>query len=190
MSGEAIVAAPSTSPRSSSRYALWAGRVIYALVVAFLAFDGITKAMKLEPIVQATTQFGYPEGAVFGIGLTPLVCTVIYTVPHMAFLGTILLSGYLGGAIATQMRAEDPWFVFQPYRVVAVGRALLARWPDPRARLQVKPRGWPGAVLVGATVARKSAMVNEQPGVPREPRFALFTQCILGLFPYAHTRRS
>jgi hypothetical protein len=93
---------------------VWAGRVIYALVVAFLAFDGVTKAMKLEPIVQATTQFGYPEGAVFGIGLTPLVCTVIYTVPRMTFLGTILLSGYLGGAVATQVRVEDPWFVFQP----------------------------------------------------------------------------
>ena len=67
--------------------------------------------MKLEPIFQATTQVGYLEDAAFGIGLTLLVCTVIYTVPHMAFLGTILLSGYLGGAIATQVRAEDPWFV-------------------------------------------------------------------------------
>ena len=64
MYGQATVEAPSTSPGlATTRYARWAGRVVSALVVAFLAFDGITKAMKLEPIVQATTQFGYLGGA-------------------------------------------------------------------------------------------------------------------------------
>jgi hypothetical protein len=61
MDGQAVVAAPSTSPRASSRYALWAGRVLSALVVAFLAFDGISKAMMVEPVVEATTHLGYPE---------------------------------------------------------------------------------------------------------------------------------
>ena len=95
-------------------------------MVTFLAFDGITKAMKLEPIVQATTQFGYLEGAAFGIGLTLLVCTVIDTVPRMASLGTILLSGYLDGAAATQVRvAKIRGLRSSLHRGVGVGRALL-----------------------------------------------------------------
>jgi hypothetical protein len=132
MDGQAVVVAPSTSPRASSRYALWAGRVISALVVAFLAFDGITKAMMLEPVVKATIQLGYPEGAVFGIGLALLISTVIYTVPRTAFLGAILLTGYLGGAVATQVRVEDPWFVFPAFIGVLVWIGLFLR--DDRLR--------------------------------------------------------
>ncbi len=132
MDGQAVVAAPSASPRASSRYALWAGRVIGALVVAFLAFDGVTKAMMVEPVVEATTRFGYPEGAVFGIGVTLLVCTVIYAIPRTAFLGAILLTGYLGGAVATQVRVDDPWFVFPAFIGVLVWAGLFLR--DDRVR--------------------------------------------------------
>ena len=135
MDGQAVVAAPSTSPRASSRSALWAGRVISALVVAFLAFDGITKAMMVEPVVKATTQLGYPEGFVFGIGVTLLVCTIIYTVPRTAFLGAILLTGYLGGAVATQVRVEDPWFMFPAFIGVLVWIGLFLR--DGRIRALV-----------------------------------------------------
>jgi DoxX-like protein len=129
MDGQAVVAAPSTSPGASSRYALWAGRVIGALVVAFLAFDRITKAMKLKPVVETTTRLGYPEGFVFGIGVNLLICTVVCIIPRTAFLGAILLSGYLGGAVATQVHVEDPWFVFPTFVrwSVGVGRALHAR---------------------------------------------------------------
>ncbi len=109
------------------------GRIIYALVVAFLAFDGITKAMKLEFIGQATTQFGYPEGAVFGIGLTLLVCTVIHRSAH-GFSRYDLAAWIPRCAVAAQVRAEDPWFVFQPYRVVGVGRLFLR---DGRIRVLV-----------------------------------------------------
>jgi hypothetical protein len=111
---------------------LWAGRVIGALVVAFLAFDGVTKAMMVEPVVEATTRFGYPEGAVFGIGVTLLVCTVIYAIPRTAFLGAILLTGYLGGAVATQVRVDDPWFVFPAFIGVLVWAGLFLR--DDRVR--------------------------------------------------------
>jgi hypothetical protein len=133
MDGQAAVAVPGTSSRASSRHALWAGRVISALVVAFLAFDGIIKAMMLEPIVKASTQLGYPEGAIFGIGVTLLICTVLYAVPRTAFLGAILLTGYLGGAVATQVRVEDAWFVFPVFIGVLVWVGLFLR--DDRLRV-------------------------------------------------------
>lgn len=133
MDGQAVVATPSPSPRATSRYALWVGRVISALVVAFLAFDGITKAMMLEPVVKASTQLGYPEGVVFGIGLTLLISTVIYAVPRTAFLGAILLTGYLGGAVATQVRVEDPWFAFPVVIGVLVWVGLFLRDDQLRA---------------------------------------------------------
>ncbi len=127
MYGQATVEAPSASPGFATRSARWAGRVVSALVVAFLAFDGITKAMTVEPVVEATTRLGYPEGSVFGIGLTLLVCTVAYAIPRTAFLGAILLTGYLGGAVATQVRVEDPWFLFPAFIGVLAWGGLFLR---------------------------------------------------------------
>ncbi len=135
MYGQATVEAQSASPRGSSRYARWAGRVVSALVVAFLAFDGITKAMMAEPVVEATTRLGYHEGAVFGIGVTLLLCTALYAVPRTAILGAILLTGYLGGAVATQVRVEDPWFLFPAFVGVLAWGGLYMR--DERVRALV-----------------------------------------------------
>jgi DoxX-like protein len=135
MYGQATVEAPSTSPGLATRSARWAGRVVSALVVAFLAFDGITKAMMVEPVVEATTRLGYPAGSVFGIGATLLVCTALYAVPRTAFLGAILLTGYLGGAVATQVRVEDPWFLFPAFIGVLAWGGLFLR--DARVRALV-----------------------------------------------------
>ncbi len=135
MYGQATVEAQSASPRGSSRYARWASRAVSALVVAFLAFDGITKAMMAEPVVEATTRLGYPEGTVFGIGLSLLLCTALYAVPRTAILGAILLTGYLGGAVATQVRVEDPWFLFPAFVGVLAWGGLYLR--DERVRALV-----------------------------------------------------
>ncbi len=135
MYGHATVEAQSASPRGSSRYARWASRTVSALVVAFLAFDGITKAMMAEPVVEATTRLGYPEGTVFGIGVTLLLCTALCAVPRTAILGAILLTGYLGGAVATQVRVEDPWFLFPAFVGVLAWGGLYLR--DERVRALV-----------------------------------------------------
>ena len=135
MYGQATVEAQSACPRGSSRYARWAGRVVSALVVAFLAFDGITKAMMAEPVVEATTRLGYPEGAVFGIGVTLLLGTALYAVPCTAILGAIVLTGYLGGAVATQVRVEDPWFLLPAFFGVLAWGGLFLR--DGRVRALV-----------------------------------------------------
>jgi hypothetical protein len=117
------------------RSARWAGRVVSALVVAFLLFDGGIKVMMLEPAVEGSVQLGYPEGTVFGIGLALLVSTALYAFPRTAFLGAILLTGYLGGAVATQVRVEDPWFVFPAFIGVLVWGGLFLR--DERIRALV-----------------------------------------------------
>jgi hypothetical protein len=132
MDGQAAVTASGTYPKVSSKVSSWAGRVVSALVVAFLLFDGGIKVMMLEPAVEGSVQLGYPEGTVFGIGLALLVSTALYAVPRTAFLGAILLTGYLGGAVATQVRVEDPWFVFPAFVGVLVWAGLLLR--DERVR--------------------------------------------------------
>ena len=104
-------------------------------MVAFLLFDGVIKAMMLEPAVEGSVQLGYPEGTVFGIGLALLVSTALYAVPRTAFLGAILLTGYLGGAVATQVRVEDPWFLFPAFFGVLVWGGLFLR--DGRIRALV-----------------------------------------------------
>ena len=93
MYGQATVEAPSASPGFAARSARWTGRIISALVVAFLLFDGGIKAMMLEPAVEGSVRLGYPEGTVFGIGLALLISTVLYAIPRRAFLGAILLTG-------------------------------------------------------------------------------------------------
>ena len=93
-----------------SSWQLWTGRVLSTLVVLFLAFDGTMKLVKPPFIVQANAQLGYPESEIVGIGAVLLLCTVLYAVPHTAVLGAILLTGHLGGAIASQVRVQAPAF--------------------------------------------------------------------------------
>jgi len=88
----------------------WIGRVMSALASLFLLFDGIMKLVKPPVVVQSTLQLGYPESAILGIGLTLLVCTLLYIVPRSSIVGAVLLTGYLGGAVASNIRAGTPVF--------------------------------------------------------------------------------
>jgi DoxX-like family len=88
-----------------SKGSLWTGRVISALVVLFMLFDGITKAIKEPHVMAATQQLGFSPAAIVGIGITALVCTAFYVIPATNILGAILLTGYLGGAIATNVHS-------------------------------------------------------------------------------------
>jgi hypothetical protein len=84
------------------------GPVLTALVALFLSFDTIVKVMRLEPGVEGTTALGYSTDLVHWIGLIELVCLVLYLVPRTSVLGAVLLTGYLGGAIATHVRVSSP----------------------------------------------------------------------------------
>ncbi|MBK9711696.1 MAG: DoxX family protein [Kouleothrix sp.] len=88
----------------------WAGRLSSALAILFLAFDSLIKVLNLAPAVAATTQLGYPASLVISLGVVELICLAIATIPRIAVLGAILLTGYLGGAIATQLRAGSSLF--------------------------------------------------------------------------------
>src|SRR5467141_227722 len=110
-----------------SKKSLWAGRIISAVIVLFLLFDGGVKVMRLAPAVDATVRLGYPARLLLAIGIAELTCAVLYVIPRTSILGAILLTGYLGGATATQVRLEDPWFYFPIVIGVLVWGGLVLR---------------------------------------------------------------
>jgi DoxX-like protein len=93
---------------ASDKKRLMTGYVLTTLVALFLAFDTVMKVLRLAPAVQGTTELGYPAGSVFAIGVIELVCLVLYLIPRTSVLGALLLTGYLGGAIATHVRVGSP----------------------------------------------------------------------------------
>jgi hypothetical protein len=95
---------------SISKGSLWAGRIVSALVVLFMIFDGMTKIMKVPQVLEASVRIGFPESTIVGIGAVLLVSTALYVFPPTSVLGAILLTGYLGGATAANVRAASPAF--------------------------------------------------------------------------------
>ena len=93
-----------------SKGRLWTGRIISAVVVLFLLFDSITKVLKVRAVIEASAQLGYPANTIFTIGIILLVCTMFYIIPQTAVLGAILLTGYLGGAVAANLRIGTSMF--------------------------------------------------------------------------------
>jgi hypothetical protein len=89
---------------------LWAGRILSGLPTLFLLFDAVMKFVKPAPVIQGTVELGYPESAILGLGIVLLVSTILYAIPRTAVLGAILLTGYLGGAVATHVRVGGPLF--------------------------------------------------------------------------------
>jgi hypothetical protein len=104
----------------------------------FLLVDGVMKLIKPPPVVQATVDLGYPESSIIGLGIVLLACVVLYVIPKTSLLGAILLTGYLGGAVATHVRVGSPLFthtLFPVYLGVLVWGGLFLR--DPRIRMLI-----------------------------------------------------
>ena len=80
---------------------LWAGRIVGAWIVVFLAWDGAMKLLKVNMAVEGTVRVGYPARLVAVIGLVELLCVVMYALPRTSIVGAVLLTGYLGGATAS-----------------------------------------------------------------------------------------
>jgi len=109
---------------------IWTSRILAGLPIAFLTLDAVIKLARLAPAVTGTVQLGYPAGVVFGIGLVELICVLTYAVPRTAIVGAVLLTGYLGGAVATHVRVGDPLatHILAPLYVAAmIWGALLLR---------------------------------------------------------------
>lgn len=133
-----------TKPARVSKAKLWAGAIIGGLAVAFLIFDGVTKLLQTDATVKGSEQLGYPAEATPIIGILLLVCTAIYVLPKTRLLGAILLTGYLGGAIASHVRVGNGAFpiIFSAAFGALVWAALVLREPSLFSLILL--RQWPG----------------------------------------------
>lgn len=93
-----------------SRARRWTGRILTGLAGLFLVVDALMKIAEAAPVVQGSAELGYPLSTMAPIGWALLISTVLYLVPRTAFFGALLLTGYMGGAIATHVRVEHPLF--------------------------------------------------------------------------------
>lgn len=128
---------------AASRGAARAGRGLSAVAVLFLLFDAVGKLLEIPPVVAGSTALGYPAGTVFTIGMIELVCVVAYLIPSASVLGAVLLTGYLGGAIATHLRVLNPLFthtLFPIYVALFVWGGLFLRDAGLRAFLPWRAR--------------------------------------------------
>ena len=122
----------SVPSRGTSKLARWTGRVLSGMVVLFLLFDGAIKLQPLQIVTETMDKMGYgsSETLARSLGLITIVCTLLYSIPPTALLGAILLTGYLGGAIATHVRAGNPLFshvLFPTYIAAFLWAGLFLR---------------------------------------------------------------
>ena len=113
----------------------WAGYIVSAVPALFLLLDAIGKLAQPEAVVQGTVGLGYNESVIVPLGITLLICTILYVIPQTAVLGAILLTGYLGGTVATHVRVGNPLFshvLFGAYLGVLLWFGLYLR--DTRLR--------------------------------------------------------
>ena len=134
--------ATQTAPVSTKT--LWTGRVFSGLAVLFLLFDAVFKLVRPTPaaVVDAFNKVGYPPTLAANLGLLLLACVVVYVIPRTAVLGAILLTGYLGGAVATHVRIGDPLFshvLFPVYMGLFIWGGLYFR--EERVRALIPLRG-------------------------------------------------
>jgi len=118
-----------------SRPALWSGRVLGALGAGMLVLDSVGKLLQVDAVVTTTEALGYSPNLVFPLGIILLGCVLVYLLPATSTVGAVLLTGYLGGAIATHVRVGSPLLthiLFPAYVAALLWGSLLLR--DPRLR--------------------------------------------------------
>jgi len=117
------------------------GYVLSGIAAAFLAMDTIMKLVLAAPAVEGTAQLGFPTSLILPLGIVEALCLLAYLVPRTSVLGAVLFTGYLGGAIATHVRLENPLFthtLFPIYVAVLVWGGLWLREPRLRALLPLR----------------------------------------------------
>lgn len=127
--------APASTPQ------LWTARTLSTLVVLFMLFDATIHLMKPAPVVDAFNRLGYPLSASVGIGILELLCLLAYAIPRTALLGAVLLTGLLGGAISTHVRAGSPAFeayIFPAMLALMIWGGVWLRDPRLRALFPVR----------------------------------------------------
>lgn len=125
----------------ASKKSLWAGRILSGLVILFLIPDGVVKFIKPAPVLEAFAHVGWPVSLANTLGILLLTCTALYAFPLTSIFGAILLTGYLGGAVATHLRAGDPLFshvLFPTYLGTLLWLGLY--WREARLRVLIPLR--------------------------------------------------
>jgi hypothetical protein len=115
--------------------------VLTGLVTLFLLFDSVGKLLRLRQMVEGTAALGYPDSAVRVIGAILLACLILYLIPRTAVLGGILLTGYLGGAVASNLRVGNPLVtntLFPIYVGALIWGSLLLREDRLRALVPLR----------------------------------------------------
>ena len=115
-----------------SKPALWTGRILSGLVIAFLMLDGAIKLVPWPVVTDTMDKMGYgsSETLARSLGVITIACTAMYAIPSTSILGAILLTGYLGGAMASHLRIGSPLFthtLFGLYLGVMVWAGLWLR---------------------------------------------------------------
>ena len=129
-------ASPHSPPPSRASYRTGWGISIF--VAVFCLFDGGARLVRFDPYVEGLVQFGFAPRLGPAIGLALIIPTLLYLVPRSSVLGAVLMTGYLGGATAVQVRAEDPWFLFPVVFGVLTWAGLYLRDTSVRALLPLK----------------------------------------------------
>jgi ABC-type transport system involved in cytochrome c biogenesis permease component len=136
---------------------LWAGRIFSGLFASLLALDALGKLSRPAAVVAGTIELGYQESVIVPLGIVLFSSTLLYALPRTAVLGAILLTGYLGGAVATHVRVGNPLLthvLFPVYVGAFLWLGLALR--DPRLQdLFAREPG--GAARAGETLARRPA---------------------------------
>jgi hypothetical protein len=137
MSATILRSAPhsSSTASSTSNRARWTGRILSGFAVLFLAFDTVVKLVGAKQAVEGTVQLGWPAHHLPTLGAIEVVCLVLYLIPRTAPIGALLWTGYLGGAIATHLRLDNPLFshiLFPTYVAAMLWGGLYLR--DARVR--------------------------------------------------------
>jgi hypothetical protein len=111
---------------------LWTGRTLSGIAIAFLFVDALGKLLEVAPVMKGTVALGYPESAVFPLGVLLMIGVVLYAIPRTSLIGAIYVTGFLGGALATHFRVGSPLFthiLFSIYVAAFVWGGLALRNP-------------------------------------------------------------
>ena len=131
---ENVLSQPAPLAAQSSQTSLWIGRVLSGLVVAFMLADALGKLLAVAPVVEGTRQLGFAVGVIRPLGVLLAVSALLHVIPRTQLVGALLLTAYLGGATATQVRAGGPfWFPVAMGAIIWIAYGL--RSPSLRALL-------------------------------------------------------
>lgn len=136
MTTDALVA-PAVQPR----WMMWSGYVLSGLAIAFFLMDSVMKLMMLDVVTSTTADLGWAPEQAFPLGVLLLGLTLLYAVPQTSILGAVLITGYLGGAVATHVRIDSPLFshvLFGVYLGLILWGGLWLREPRLRALFPLK----------------------------------------------------